>query len=556
MRKNTILSVITGAALLLFVAACSNSDDSINGNNNEQKEPTQTVQFSFTDEDFGEDEALTRATGAAEAKPQTIDMGDCEAEISVESEPAAKKTRGAQTPANGHYTIRAYQAGVLKGEMSGTFSGGNFTPDGGSQKSFRLPYGTYDFVAFNDDVTVSGNELTVTRNKVQTTRMGATTINITGSADVHVNFSMKHVGARLRTQFVCQKHIPTAITATLEATATNVIPVSVTYNPTTKAYTGTPGAIAAESNNSPASIQGKYWGSRFGQNYTYTSTCTDYHYFLPTTETSNLKLSFSAGTLFWKPLTATIPQLNTTLSMQPGKSYLVKIKLKPNYTYLMSDGTTGHFKDTAFGGAPTATAKTPIALVLDKDNHMAIALNDANGGATVRWCTNMYYNTQTNTHMVTNMDDALNSQAASGIDETWNSSYSTGSIGVKATNPDFLPFKAAADYNPGVAYSGSPALQWYLPSYSDFKWLFPLGFVDIPAITESYHSYYWYGYLAEVAFTQVGGTELASSKQYWSSSENNTTIAGFCAPSTSYLNWGANYKYYTRGYYVRPFLKY
>ena len=98
MKKYIFLAV----ALLLLTAACSNDE-----NNNGQEKPIQAVQFSFTNEDFGADEALSRATSAAEAKPQIVDLGDCEAEISVENEPAVK-TRGAMTNANGHYTIRAY----------------------------------------------------------------------------------------------------------------------------------------------------------------------------------------------------------------------------------------------------------------------------------------------------------------------------------------------------------------------------------------------------------------------------------------------------------------
>ena len=201
MKKNTILSIMTCAVLLLLTAACSNDE-----NSNGQEKPTQAVQFSFTNEDFGADETLSRATGAAEAKPQTVDLGDCEAEISVENEPAVK-TRGTMTNATGHYTIRAYQGGTLKGEMKGTFSGGNFTPDATSPQEIGLSAGTYDFIAFNDDVIPSGNDLTVDRTKAETARMGTTTANITATPQKQkVMFTMKHVGCRLRTQFVCKKH--------------------------------------------------------------------------------------------------------------------------------------------------------------------------------------------------------------------------------------------------------------------------------------------------------------------------------------------------------------
>ena len=196
MKKYIFLAV----ALLLLTAACSNDE-----NNNPNEQPIQAVQFSFTNEDFGADETLSRATGAAEAKPQTVDLGDCEAEISVENEPAVK-TRGTMTNASGHYTIRAYQGGTLKGEMKGTFSGGAFTPDATSPQEIGLSAGTYDFIAFNDDVIPSGNDLTVDRTKAETARMGTTTAVITATPQKQkVNFTMKHVGCRLRTQFVCKK---------------------------------------------------------------------------------------------------------------------------------------------------------------------------------------------------------------------------------------------------------------------------------------------------------------------------------------------------------------
>ena len=533
-----------GAALLLLTASCSNNDE----NSNEQKEPMQTVQFSFINEDFGEDETLTRS---AEAKSQIVDLGDCEAEISVESEPAAKKTRGALSPANGHYTIRAYQAGTLKDEMKGTFSGGAFTPDASSKKSMRLPHGTYDFVAFNDNVTVSGNNLTVARDKAEMAMIGTVTENINQDPDQTVSFTMKHVGCRLRTQFVCQKHIPNAITATLEETAANVIPTSMTYNILTKAKTYTNGTMAATPSNSPASAEEKYMASYFGRDFSYTSS-SNYHYFLPTTEGSKLKLTgISAGTVFWKPIpTFNVPKLNATLQMQAGKSYCVKIKLKPNYTYLMSDGTTGFFKETTAGGG----TKTPVALVLDKASHMAMALKTI---GSFSFATVPYMYTASNTHQSANLDDALNGSATSGLDETWNSSYSTSTVPgnkVKALNPQYPAFKAAAEYNPGVTYTGSPALQWYLPSYSDFKWILPMGFGDKTAVNKHDVGYWYYGNLVNLACTQVGGNDLVE-QEYVSSTEQDNSSCGTVKVGSLSMYWSFSVSK-NNGGFVRPFVKY
>ena len=544
MKKNTILSIMTCAVMLLLTAACSNDE-----NSNPKELPTQAVQFSFTNEDFGADEALSRATGAAE-KPQTIDLGDCEAEISVESEPAVK-TRGPLTNANGHYTIRAYQGGTLKGEMKGTFSGGNFTPDATSPQEIGLPAGTYDFIAFNDDVIPSGNDLTVDRTKAETARMGTTTAVITATPQKQkVMFTMKHVGCRLRTQFVCQKDMPNNIIATLEQTTANVIPTSVTYNPAIKAYTAINGTMTAEANNSSASTGSKYSVSNYGQNYSYTST-GDYHYFLPTTKGVKLKLVFSAGIVFWKPLTGIIPQLNGTLQMQAGKSYVVKIKLKPNYTYLMSDGTTGHFKDTTFGGG----TQTPIGVVADPTARVAIALKNAGEGTKYEWTTS--YSHGGNTTVYSPIETGLTDME--GYKWTWETAGTTDGT-IKANQQTAYPaFYAAGHYNPGVTVSGTlVGKKWYLPSlgelyaYGGKK----LGFAEDTDLTT------FYGIMVDEGITKVGGTKLTNfglvymvSTQVAISLPSPPAIYMFSFYYTGGIGWSGGNSLGYKGF-VRPFIKY
>ena len=497
MKKYMLLS----AALLLLIASCSNDD-----NSNEQKEQTQAVQFSFTNEEFGEDETLTRS--AETAKPQIVDLGDCEAEITVESEPTAK-TRGTLSPANGHYTIRAYQAGTLKGEMKGTFSGGNFTPDITSPQDIVLSAGTYDFIAFNDDVIPSGNDLTVDRTKAETARMGTTTAVITATPQKQkVMFTMKHVGCRLRTQFVCKKHIPENITAKLEQTVANAVPTHMTYNILTHAKTYTNGAMTAENSNSPASTEQKYWASNFGQNYAYTST-SDYHYFLPTTEGSKLKLTFAAGTLFWKPLSGTIPQLNATLQMQANKSYLVKIKLNPNYIYLMSDGTTGHFKDTTFGGG----TKKPVGVVGDPVARVAIALKNVSDETEYFWAdpTFSLWPGANNTTIYSSTQDAYKDME--GYKWTWEATGSTDGTTIKANQQTNFPaFYAAGHYNPGVTVSGTLiSKKWYLAGYGEW---YTYGAKNL-GFANSNNLYRFYGVLIDEAFTKVGGTKLTQYTPYY-----------------------------------------
>nr|WP_315347247.1 hypothetical protein [Hoylesella enoeca] len=540
MKKYIFLS----AALFLFTASCSNDD-----NSNEQKEPTQAVQFSFTNEEFGEDETLTRS--AETAKPQIVDLGDCEAEITVESEPAAK-TRGAKTPANGHYTIRAYQAGTLKGEMKGTFSAGTFTPDASSPKDIVIPAGTYDFIAFNDDVIPSGTNLTTTRDKAETARMGFATQVITATPHKQtVNFTMKHIGCRLRTQFVCQKHIPNAITATLEQTAANVIPTSVSYDPVTKAYTSVGGAMTPKQNNSLASTEDKYWGSNYGSIYAYTST-SDYHYFLPTTEGSKLKLTgIDAGTVFWKPIPAfNIPNLNATLQMQAGKSYCVKIKLKPQYTYLMSDGTTGKFKDTTVGGG----SKTPVAVVADPTVHVAIALKNVSDVTKYEWYSATPYSN--NTTMYSTVEAGFADME--GYKWTWEAAGTTDGT-IKANQQTTYPaFYAAGHYDPGVTVSGTLAgKKWYLAGWGEW---YTYGAKNL-GFAEDTNLNLFYGVMVNEIFTKVGGTKLTSSDVMYLPSTQAITGAPHFTPSMfkfEFSHIGVSSWYGSSGMsgVVRPFIKY
>ena len=554
MKKNTILSIMTCAVLLLLTAACSNDE-----NNNGQEKPTQAVQFSFTNEDFGADETLSRATGAAETKPQTVDLGDCEAEISVENEPAVK-TRGTMTNASGHYTIRAYQGGTLKGEMKGTFSGGAFTPDATSPQEIGLSAGTYDFIAFNDDVIPSGNDLTVDRTKAETARMGTTTANITATPQKQkVMFTMKHVGCRVHTQFVCQKDIPENITAKLEATAANVVPTTTAYHPATKAYTSTNGAMTAENSNSPASTETSYTASNYGQDYAYTSTSSDYHYFLPTTEGSKLKLTFTAGTLFWKPLTGTIPQLNATLQMQANKSYLVKIKLKPNYIYLMSDGTTGHFKDTTFGGG----TKTPVGVVADPTARVAIALKDIGDGTQYQWSTlaPTVRGDNTTTYIENWHDEYADMD---GYKWTWEPAGTTNGTIKANQQTDYPAFYAVGHYNPGVAVSGTLAgKKWYLAGFGEWATYIYQGLGFTKNINDAIYGHS-YGILLDEALTKVGGKVLDTTntwgKRYLMSTQ--TKVGSEPTPFTK------DRQYYYKGGgssggttdnitgRIRPFIKY
>lgn len=559
MKKISILSSIACAMLVMLTTACSN-EDSTNG----KGEYVQAAQFRIVEEDFGADNQTTRAVSAKET-PTIAELNDCEAETSIENDPTASiaaRTRSVTTPV--HYTIRAYDGGALRGELKGTFSGSTFTPDASTPDHIELSYNrTYTFVCFNDKVTPNGNQLEVALADAGTARIGRVQVAI-GTTDKTITIASRHAGVRVRTQMVAKKDIP-AISAALQTTAN--IPQTVSYDPATGSYTATNSApMTAEANNFAASTETKYSASNYGKTYAYTSTA-DYHYILPGTDLAALKLNFTGGVLFNEALNGTVQPAKTSKAVVSNETYMVKVKMMPSFLYLMSDGTVGKFKETTFGGG----TKTPIAVVIDKNKHMAVALQNA--GARCAWELNLLGYLDVNTHSVdmNHPETSLTTDATSGKDETWDASYSTSLVTgdkVKGKNPDFPPFKASADYGNSITYTGSPALTWYLPSNSDFRVLYNnLGFGDRSTVITDIQPHYqtattygWYGELMNDAFTNVGGISITGGR-YWSSTlfylsgGSNYACGGWMIPTVSSLRW-TYFPYQNVVGNTRPFVEY
>lgn len=485
MKKNHILSTI-GCAVFLFLAiGCSHSDEL---SNDGKQETPQGIRFSFSEADFGDDEILTRTNTV---QKEDIDFADCAAQITVESESANPQyaTRAINGPR--HYTIRAYQGGVRIGEIKGTFNGNLFTPDASSAPEIHLPsHGTYDFIAFNDDVVPVGDELTVALNKAATARIGITTENINQDPKQGVAFTMKHVGARVKLYYIARKDIPVSLTANIVENGS--APVSVSYSAVTKTYTPTLGSLSLPF-TSNTSTETKYTSWR------YTAT-TDYQYFLPGTQGSQLKLSFTGGKVYWNNLNgSSISKLNTTLNIQSGKSYKVKIRMNPNYTYLFSDGTTGFYKQTTQGGG----TKRAVGIVINKAEKIAIALQstqfDYRGNV---WSTKPG---QRSNNMVNTFQDALASTVR-GYTETWDAGSSTDGV-VKGNSADYPAFQLAGEYGNTLGQTGTLATRkWYLGAVADWKdYIATACFGDVDAMTQPSHRYPWYSNLFMEAFSQVGG---------------------------------------------------
>lgn len=565
-NRQTILLSILGAFVLLLTA-CSNEDNNaLDGG----KKDVQTVEFKVKFADYNDDQniSVTRA-GSKEVKleQKTIDLGngllaDCTLQRDTTKQKRYATTR---TLANDTYTMLAYDAAThtFKGEMTGTVTGGIFTATS-SNASINLTPGTYDFVLYNSKVSRSGNNLTVTRTNADAALIGRTTQTITASpSKQYVPFTMKHAGARVKL-YISDLYVdfPGGAKATLSSVGPNDILASSVYDASADTWTAGAGSGMSENvtfEGSPSSI------IRDGI-ISIGSFSKEAFFFMPHTDITKLKLTFTSGTIYNTNLAGASIIFNPSSSFQLEQNcqYILKISLKYNYLYLMSDGTTGFFNETTYGGG----SKTPIAVVLSKSKRMAIALNNADNNATFNWCNNgygNYWSVQANTHMATSRDDALTSSATSGLDETWDPSYTTnaftmsGFSGVKAYNSTFPAFNAAASYN--TWYTGSQPLKWYLPSMSDFKWVFSsLSFLNQSTISTSHPNYYYSRQVNE-AFTQVGGTPLWSETEsngtsYITSTEINQYYYGYIKFLDRNMFWGNSLKGLYGDLRVRPFVAY
>lgn len=567
MKKRQIILLSIFSAFVLLLTACSNEDNNaLDGG----KKDVQTIEFKVKFADYNDDQNIkvTRA-GSKDVKleQKTIDLGngilaDCTLQRDTTKQRKHATTRAL---ANDTYTMLAYDAAthVFKGEVTGTVTGGVFTATS-SNSSINLTPGTYDFVLYNSKVSRSGNNLTVTRTNADAALIGRTTQTITASpSKQYVPFTMKHAGARVRLAISgLYVDFPDA-KATLSSVGSNDILASSVYD--ASADTWTAGAGSGMSENvtfEGASPFAVLRGGAFGV----VPYSKEAFFFMPHTDITKLKLTFTSGTIYNTNLAGASIIFNPSSSFQLEQNcqYILNIKLKYNYLYLMSDGTTGFFNETTYGGG----SKIPIAVVLSKSKRMAIALDNANNNATYNWCNNgygNYWSVQVNTHMAASVDDALTSSATSGLDETWDPSYTTNAItmyggsGVKAYNSTFPAFNAAASYN--TWYTGSQPLKWYLPSISDFKWVFSsLSFLNQSTISTS-HSNYYYGRQVNEAFTQVGGTPLwsetdSNGSYYITSTEINQYYYGYVQFFDRSMFWGSSLKSSGDVLRVRPFVAY
>ena len=538
-RINTAFLLLALAGMTL--AGCSNEDIA---NVTPQKE-TGNVSFSIVEKDYepATDNPKTRAA-AEETKTITQDLGDgLMAEVSLVPDTThratAPKTRAINTPT--HYTIQAFQGGVKKGEIKGTFNGSNFTPDTGQPEAIGLPHGTYDFVCFNDGVTSNGTQLTVNRSAAATARFTVKRgVVINQDPKQQVEFTLKHAGAMVSYWLFANEFDYIGVvtsTQTIDeqgqaayvndfaneedrikykiASAASTVPSTMVYDFATDTYSyPTTEQVSKSANAALGTSLVAYTspGNGFGTNLIRVPA----DYYLPSTNCADLKLTFTHGKINGGNLAGKSITIPTSKLVEANKVYAVIVRFYLADRYVYSDGS--------YGPRSQNSTKTPIAVIVS--DRIAIALHDINeGGAEqLQWGSNTtssevptWYNTCANYADLFDVNQYGRAQNAAGAAKSTVSGYTPASpftartwqvptlidflsmgitLGRMTENSfgDYLSYRGYASFAPsGAAATGfSPA-----PSTANF-----------PAMDMARFN---------AAFTNVNGT--APSGTYWTGME-------------------------------------
>ena len=481
MKKQYFLDIAMFMLLTVF-AACS-SDDNLD-NDKGKVDVASKFEFPVTFADYNSDVQVGNTRAAANSsdtlKHEFVNMGNgIVADVTLQRDKenlSGNPDKSASTRAltSDSYTMLAYQGGTLKGELKGFISGGSFIPNAGDPESMSLAPGNYDFVLYpTSRFTRSGNNLTPP-NANEYAILGRTNYTVTATPQKQkVSFAMKHTAARVRVKFNTYIKVPQSnFNVNFSATNPTEVPSSAVYDAATGTWStsGTGGAFSFGGSSA--------WTESNNGSGVYSYTSPDYSYIFPGSNITNLKANFSYGRIYTEDLNgkSLTFAINPVLASVANGSYLISITFHYNFLYLMTDGTTGLFSETTFGGG----TKTPIAVVISQSKNLAAALENTSfsGGS--------YYSGQVNSSVVNvpsftpwTGSGVFSSDGADGYKFTWEASGSADGTTIKANEQTSYPaFYSAAHYTPtlpaGKTLTGSiVGKKWFLPSLGEVLRIYP-----------------------------------------------------------------------------------
>ena len=483
--KKILYSLIVLLSGLIF-NSCSTDEQQ---NDSKGLVDLRTIQFTVSEESFGEDKQLTRSL--AEPAKQIVDLGNgVSAEVAVERDAKDKEaTRAAAPLTDGTYCIYAVGSDGKRIKGAGKLGKG-VVKDGVLKLDERtdliLPAGQYTFVCYNKYVTDDGDKLTFTDDS--RARVGTTTQIITASPSRQkVAFVMKRQIARVRFKITAYTQAISNIDAKLVSTADQ--PTSISYsgliaNPKAVTSTSVDKAVAF-----PATSNTK--------NILAFDFFTSYQYYLAGTDGKALKLSFSEGTVYQKSLAGKEFTLNNLGILEGNASYTVRIKLMTNPLYLYQDGTIAIYEERG--------SRTPIGVMITEKTKedaqpgeegagLAVSLKYASytdatgnivrethiqaGGGDDLDNNVRYYNWDTGADALENAKKQFTD--LNGYYYTWDpashgdvmkAKFPTtpkGDLNVTSYDNLFSAYYMAGHYNPGVTVTGSNVSKWFLPTIGQY----------------------------------------------------------------------------------------
>lgn len=365
------ICIITGAAMF---ASCSSENEPLNPSVEPEKPKdgstlvkTGNITFNISELPFGADTEDETRAAQEPALTDTVELCEgVEAEITLERDrlPATRAVKHGMS--DGNYRVFAYQNGVSKGMFTFIVSGGNVTFAG----HLTLPPGVYSFYCCNEHVGVDNNKFTIPHSNVGGALIGfAKNIYVGGTENQHVSFAMTHVGGRIRTMVYALLPLPGDMQSLL-GIAPSAQSHDMTYNLATDQYqyanaSPTPLPFPTLGYTPAASAHDPSLNMDLSA-----ALCNDYTYFVSNTPLKDIVIRFLNGSrLYNKPMnTFAARKLSSGTGMiEVNKSYILYIKLVPNFKYVFEDGYRRYLRDKG--------NHIPVALAFS--DHLGIALKDA-----------------------------------------------------------------------------------------------------------------------------------------------------------------------------------
>ena len=527
-KKNTtfwLLPLLLSLAVTMF-SGCNNTENSvINDDDLPADAKSSLVSFGLSTSQYSEGSPTSRAAGNNEGRvvsSSTENLGNgLEALVEVIETPAkAAKTRAViQAPA-GDYTILAYQGTELKQKWEINYtSSGTYTMKDGSNPEKYLAPGTYQFYVFkNQDFELeNGNYVAKLENGDNEPYLYKGNVTINNQLKTKLTFTLKPYFAKVNFKIKAfSKQVFDKPTNGHFIYDANTIPSSMILNAANGTMTSTNNNAAGQTNDFISFTANEDDGdnSKIESN--------NAMFFLPGTDITKLKFQFLSGisgTIYNKPITGKSLKISNPITggLKSGYEYIVSTTVYYTATYLFSDGTEGTMGNKG--------NRTPIAVYVGTVNgkKYAISLKDAANG--ISWA-NSGYGDNTPAKGV---NETINRYDGYSITHDWATTTKprTDYNPVKATNQKFPAFYNAANYNAGVAPTGTIAnTKWFLPGLGEWN-LAVENLLEAGSLkNKGVHAFINYnsgslGYKKlDIIFRQAGG--LPPDQYYWTADKYNS----------------------------------